>query len=458
MTEEETTMAETNRRTFLKTSALAGTSAWVSRGGMAFGGGANERVRVGLLGMGNRMRAHVTALHELAKENVEIAAVCDCDRRKLDTVPDRYPELAGKQVKTYTDMRRMFEDESIDAIDISTPDHWHSLATIWACQAGKDVYVEKPGAHDIFESRQMLEAARKYKRMVQHGTQCRTSPNICEGIQRLHDGAIGDVYMGRAISFKLRGNLGQNVEKAVPEGLDWDAWLGPAGKQPYSEFRHHLWHWLWNTGSGEMGVQAIHHVDLLRWGMKLEEHPTQIQSMGGILVQQDTGRETPDNQTVSYRFGGRDVMVTFEHRSWITPSEAGFREPYPFVQPDFPVGAVFFGTEGYMIFPDYSSYYTFLGNKREPGPSKRAEGTPMMDTEHFRNWVGAIRSRNRDDLNAEIGKGHKSLVMILLANVAYRTGRAIEFDPETERCLGDEDANELVNPGSRTPYTVPREV
>ena len=448
---------ETSRRNFLKSSIAVGASLASVPAIAKSRAGANDRIRIGLIGMGNRMIGHLQALSQLKDENFEIAAVCDCNEYQLETVKSRYPFLADKKFKTYSDTRALLDDKSIDAVDVCTPDHWHALGTIWACQADKDVYVEKPGAHSVFEARQMLAAARKYDCMVQHGTQCRSSSNIREGIRKLKEGVIGKIYMGRAISYKLRGHLGNHSPRPVPEGLDWDAWTGPAELKEFSNFRHVRWHWQWNYGNGEMGVQAIHQLDILRWAMGLDTHPTKIQSAGGILVHQDS-RDVPDNQATAYTFADANKMVTFEHRSWITPSEAGFRDPFPFVQPDFPVGAIVFGTEGYMIFPDFSSYHTYLGKKREPGPSAQEPGSLISDSEHFQNWFDVVRSRKVADLNADIEEGYKSLVMTLLANVSYRTGRTIQFNPETLQCDGDDEANKLIKPPTRAPYTVPESV
>jgi len=231
-----------DRRKFLKSSGATVAATALATPMIAKGvRGANERIRVGLLGLGGRMSRLAKALCEM-KDEVEIVAICDCDRKRLDAVANNklklYPELNSKKLKTYTDMRKMFEDKSIDAITNALGDRWHALSTIWACQAGKDVYVEKPGTHNLFEGRQMVAAARKYNRMVQHGTQNRSSPNIMEGMAKLKDGIIGDVYMARAIDYKIRPNLGRIEPSPVPEGLNWDAWLGPKPKREYSLFWH----------------------------------------------------------------------------------------------------------------------------------------------------------------------------------------------------------------------------
>jgi predicted dehydrogenase len=457
-------MQNANRRQFLKTSAVAGASIVAAPAIAQSRSSANDRVRVGLVGLGGRMRAHIACLDAMADtDNVEIAAISDCDTKRLESAGDRYPQLAGKKLKTYTEQRELFDDASIDAISFATQDHWHALQTIWACQAGKDVYVEKPGTHNLFEGRQMVAAARKYKRMVQHGTQNRSNPEISEGIQKLQEGLIGDVFMARAIDYKPRGNLGKNKPGPVPEGLNWDQWVGPAPMVPYSDFIRSRWYWHWGFASGSMANQAIHNLDIARWGMQLDEHPVKFQSMGGHFVHDDE-IETPNHQLFACQYAdGR--IVQFEARCWITNDEAKMRDTYHFVVPDQAVGTIFLGSKGYMVIPDYNSYYTFLGGKREPGPSRvgpdMAEHRDLWEIEavpHFRNWIEAVRSRDHQHLNAEIEKGRMSMALSLLGNVAFRTGRTLQFDPKTELCIGDDEANKLLAPVYRKPYVVPENV
>lgn len=453
-------MTENHRRHFLQSSAAAAASTAFTAPALATSrASANECLRIGLLGLGGRMRAHVRALAELEREmNVRIVAVCDCDRNKRENPGRIYPELDGRSLKAFSDMREMFDDRGIDAVANALGDRWHALSTIWACQAGKDVYVEKPGSHNLFESRQMVAAARKYDRMVQHGTQNRSSPNIREGIRQLHAGVIGQVYMARAIDYKLRPNLGRINPSDPPEGLDWEQWLGPKPLRPYSQFWHRRWYWNLELASGCFANQMIHEMDVLRWGLQLDRHPTHVTAAGGKFVHDDD-RTSPTHAAMTYQFDGPEPLVTCEHRSWYTNSEAGFRDKYPFVQPDYPVGTIFFGSEGYLIFPDYTSYHTFLGRKYEPGPSKTEEGHPMADAPHFRNWIQAIRSRDHSQLNADIEEGHRSMVMSLLARTAWQVGRPLQFDPDTEKVLGDEQADAMLNqPEYREPYVVPQDV
>jgi predicted dehydrogenase len=458
---ESYAMSSTNRRQFVKTSAtLAAAGAFAAPSIAKSTRSANDRIRIGLLGLGGRMKAHVSALNTiLDQENIELAAVCDCDKTKLDKVGELYPELAEKKFARYTDMHELLSDASIDAVDISLGDRWHALATIWACQAGKDVYVEKPGTHNLFEGRQMVAAARKYNRMVQHGTQNRSSASIAEGIAHLHDGTIGDLYMARGLDYKLRGNLGKINPSPVPEGLDWDRWLGPKPMRPYSTFWHSRWYWNLELASGCFANQAIHELDVIRWGLGLNEHPVFVHAQGGKYVHEDD-RTSPTHVAISYQFAGNKPMLTYEHRSWYTNSEAGFRDKYPFVQPDCPVGTIFFGSEGYLIFPDYSSYHSFLGRDGTPGPSKstiydwQTESAP-----HFANWIRAIRARDHKVLNADILEAHRSMALALLPRVSFEVGRPLKFDPATERVIGDDQADRLLNqPDYRSPYVVPEKV
>ena len=274
-------MPNSNRREFLKSSAVATTAALAVPAIARAQGSPNDRIRVGLVGLGGRMSSHVAALAQMDKENVEIVAICDCDQDRMDSAADRYPGLAGKKLTTYAEQRKLFDDKSIDAVSFATQDHWHALQTIWACQAGKDVYVEKPATHDIWEGRKMVEAARKYGRMVQIGTQNRSSPNVMEGIRQLKEGVIGEVYMGRGMTYKNRGSLGRHAPRPVPKGLDWDAWVGPAKMVEYSHFQQLRWYWNSNFASGDVANQTCHDIDIIRWGMGLDELPVKVQSMGG---------------------------------------------------------------------------------------------------------------------------------------------------------------------------------
>jgi len=409
------------------------------------------------------MRAHIASLVRIADEdNVEIAALCDCDRKRLETAPKDYPELADLKYVTYTDQRKLFDDKSIHAISFSTQDHWHALQTIWACQAGKDVYVEKPPSWCIWEGRKMVEAARKYKRMVQVGMQNRSNPFVREGMQKLREGVIGKLYMARAISYKIRGNLGKHRPTPVPEGLDWDAWVGPAKMVEYSPFMHRRWYWISNFASGDAANQLVHDVDKVRWGLGLDLAPTTVMSLGGRFPPaEDDDADTPNTQAAICQWAGRNLLVTVETRHWYTNSEAWMRDKYPFVSPNQCVGEIFFGTEGFMIFPNYSSYYTFLGPHNEPGPCGFADPQPDWWTEsipHFKNWIAAIRSRRHEDLNADILEGHISTTICHLMKISCLLGRSVHFDPKTERFDNDREADKYLKREYRPGYEVPETV
>lgn len=450
-------MQENHRRNFLKSSAALAGAAIAAGPRVARSAGANDRVRVAVVGTGGRGRNHIQAISELAAENVQLAALCDCDQANLDRAAAVVEKASGKRVPVFTDLRAVLDDKSIDAVTFATPNHWHSLGVIWACQAGKDCYVEKPGSHNLFEGRKMVEAARKYQRIVQHGTQCRSSANIREGIQKLREGAIGEVYLARAVIYKVRNAIGRLASEPVPPGLNWDAWLGPAPQQPYGLARRRGWHYLWDFGNGQLGNQGVHQMDLIRWGLGLDTHPSRIQSMGGRYTHDDD-QQTPDTQICGYEFAGRQLLVEVEVRNWYTNTEAGMGERYPFVDQQSVVGVIFLGRKGYMLFPDYSSYHTFLGKDRQSGPSRSVAGAPMMDADHFRNWISAVRSRKPGELCAEIEQGHLSSALCHLANIAQRTRRTVAFDPQTETFPGDDEANSMLSRQYRSPYVVPDQV
>ena len=284
-------MENMNRRGFLAQSAGSLVApALLSKAAV----NANDTVRVAVVGMNGQGKEHIKEYTGMPK--VELAALCDVDESVL---AKRMKELEARNLKpaTYVDIRKLLEDKTIDAISTATPNHWHSLATICACQAGKDVYVEKPGSHNVWEGRKMVEAARKYNRIVQVGTQSRSSPALREAVEKLREGLIGDVYMARGLCFKWRDTIGRKPEEPVPAGVHYDLWLGPAPKRPFSQNRfHYNWHWNWEYGNGDIGNQGIHQMDLARWGLGVKL-PTRVQSMGGHFMFDDD-QETPNTQEI----------------------------------------------------------------------------------------------------------------------------------------------------------------
>lgn len=419
--------------------------------------GANDRIRVALVGVRGRGRDHIKSLHAVAGEGVELATMCDVDETVLRERAKDWEGLTGKRVATVGDMRRVMDDKSIDAICFATPNHWHALGTVWGCQAGKDVYCEKPGTHTLAEGPVVIAAAKRYGRIVAHGTQNRSSPNIVEAIRKLKEGVIGRVYMARGVAFKYRGSIPKATPTPAPAGLNWDAWLGPAPTVPYAKGIHSSsgngWHLNWAYGNGEIGNQGVHELDIIRWGLGLEEHPSKVASFGGAFVHRD-GQETPQVQSMLYEFAGRDVLVSFETRGGFTNTEAGMGAEYPFLDKQNVVGVIFVGTDGYMIIPDYTSYHTFLGRKREKGPSAVGDGD-IASTPHFQNFFAAMRARNPKLLTAGPEDLHKSCALAHFANVSQRTGRTLMINPRTGECQGDAEANRLLRFSYRAPYTMP---
>ncbi len=447
-------MQNPDRRQFLK--ASAGAALLAAPAFSATRLSPNDRLRVGIIGLRGRGRDHIRAWHELANENVEIAAFCDVDAGVLQERASGYEKLSGKKVPALGDMRRILDDKSIHAVSIATPNHWHALATIRAVQAGKDVYVEKPGSHDYFEGKLIIEAEKRYGRVIAHGTQNRSSPNIVEAIQKLKEGVIGRVYLARGIAYKHRASFGKMTNDPVPAGLDWDQWLGPAPKVAYSRKRQsspagNSWHLMWDYGNGEIGNQGVHELDIMRWGLGLDEHPTKVSCSGGKYIYPDDQQDAPQVQAASFEYAGRNLLMTFEVRNGETNTEAGMGAEYPFLDKQNVVGVIFIGTEGFMIIPDYSSYHVFLGKKREKGPSKVGAGD-ITDLPHFTNFMKAVRSGEK--LASGVKDLHYSSALAHFANISYRTGRMLHFDSRTEAFAGDEAATGLLRREYRAPYVV----
>jgi predicted dehydrogenase len=431
-----------NRRFFLMGSAAAaGAFAGPSRS-------PNETLRVACVGVRGRGRSHIKGYGNLP--NVELAALCDIDESVLEARLKDVEAMGKKRPAAFTDFRKLIEDKTIDAVSIATQNHNHTLQTVWACQAGKDVYVEKPCSYNIFEAKQIVAAARRYERIVQHGTQSRSSPALQEAVQKLREGVIGDLYMARGLCFKWRDTIGHTPEEPVPAGVHYDLWIGPAPKKPFTRNRfHYNWHWQWDYGNGDIGNQGIHQMDLARWGLGVK-YPTRVSAMGGHYMFDDD-QETPNTLVATFDFneGGKKKMLVFEVRHWISNHEAGIGERPGRKDPNT-IGNLFYGSKGYMVFS--GGYRTWLGKEQEPGPHGSGGG------DHFANFVQAVRSRKRSDQNAEIEEGATSTVLVHLANISYRLGRAVNFDGATMKCPGDSEATKMFTRNYRAPFVVPEKV
>ncbi|MEK7833338.1 MAG: Gfo/Idh/MocA family oxidoreductase [Acidobacteriota bacterium] len=446
-----------NRRDFLKSSAAAATVGTLGFNINSYAANVkspNDTIRVACVGVKAQGNSHIREY--LQMPNVEIAAICDVDDKVRAQRCGEIEKASGKKPKEYVDIRKLLEDKSIDAISIATPNHWHSLMGIWACQAGKDVYIEKPCSHSYWEGKQLVAAARKYNKIVQHGTNSRSTEALREGMQKLKEGVIGEVYMSRGLCFKWRDTIGKKPDSAVPAGVDYDLWTGPAPKRAFNENRfHYNWHWNWDYGNGDIGNQGIHEMDICRWGLGVTL-PTKVFSMGGHFMFNDD-QNTPNTLISNLEFdvNGKKKMIVFEVRHWMTNNEGGIgqrKDPKGLVTDSNCIGNIFYGSEGYMAIEGYNSYKTFLGKKQEPGPSKRAGGS------NWANFIAAVRSRKREELNADIEEGHLSSALMHLANISYRTGRSLDFDPVKETIANDPKANLMLRDKYRAPFVVPEKV
>jgi predicted dehydrogenase len=401
----------------------------------------NNTVRVACVGLRGRGRDHIDAF--LGLPGVQIAALCDVDDSILRKSAAALQDRSKTPPALFTDFRKLLADRSIDAVAIATPDHWHALQSVWACQAGKDVYLEKPGTHNMFEVRKVVEAARRHNRIVQHGTQSRSSPALAEAVRRMKEGLIGDVYMARGLCFNWRDTIGRAAPEPVPAGVDYDLWLGPASRRAFTRNRfHYNWHWFWEYGSGDIGNQGAHELDIARWGLGVN-YPDRVSAHGGHFMFDDD-QETPNTLTANFEFnsGGKKKLLVFEVRHWISNHEAGMVYPNT-------IGNVFYGSKGYLAIDGYTSYQTWLGKEQQPGPSASAAG------DHFANFIGAVRSRESSDLTADIEQGAISTALIHLANISYRLGRELRFDAASYTCTGDDAANAMFTRAYRAPFEMP---
>jgi len=431
-----------NRRYFLMSSAAATASQSVRALASP-----NDTVRVAVVGCGGRGSSHVGAWTSMP--NVELAALVDVDDSHSERYIGSLQKRGKSPVPTFRDIRKVLDDKNIDAVSIASPNHWHTLQTIWACQAGKDVYVEKPCSHNVFESRQIVAAARKYNRMVQQGSQSRSSPALQEAVQKMRSGELGDVYMARGLCFKARNTIGKTPVEPVPPGVDYDMWTGPAPLRPFTKNRfHYNWHWFWDTGNGDFGNQGIHEVDIARWGLGVT-HPTKVSAIGGKFMFDDD-QETPNTLSAAYEFnvGGKAKMMTFEVRHWYSHHEAGIGGE----RPGNTIGNTFYGSNGYLVIDGYNKYTTYMGREQTPGPSRNERD------KHFENFIQAVRSRKHTDLTAEIEEGAMSCVLMHLANVSYRLGRTLNWDEKTWTVKGDAEATKMLTRNYRAPYIVPAKV
>jgi predicted dehydrogenase len=444
-------MKNLNRRDFLQKSAGLAVMAPVAANLWGTGNSwsrANDRVNIGVVGIRNQGFGHIRGYSSL--ENVEVTALCDVDENLF---PERVKWLEdnGKpKPKLYTDIRDLLDDKDIDAIVVATTNHWHALAGFWAVQAGKHANLEKPCTHNVFEGRQLIKAAKKYNRLINHDAERRCYTGFQSAVEFMRKGGLGEVYMAKGICYKWRNTIGKKPDGPVPDGVHYDLWLGPAPKRSFNPNRfHYNWHWHWDYGNGDIGNQGAHQMDIAQWGLGVG-HPTLISSMGGHFMFDDD-QETPNTQIAVFEFpgpgggGDKKKILQFEVRHWVSNFEGGLRrEGSPHA-----IGNLFYGSEGYMTIDLMGNWKTFMGRDREPGPG--GEGTGSMS----RNFIRAIRANDASILEGGIEKGHYSSSLIHLANISYRLGRSIRFDPEREQCIDDKQANAMLTRDYREPFVIP---
>jgi predicted dehydrogenase len=403
--------------------------------------------------------------------NVEIKTLCDID---ANLAPSRIhdaqlTDVAGFKPDFTQDLRRVLDDKTIDAVIIATPNHWHALATMWALDAGKHVFVEKPSSHTIWEGRRMVQEAARTKKIVQVGLMNRSRPAVREAISFLHEGGIGKVYLARGLCFKPRAPIGKYPDGPMQPGeryaltttstsyepaydaaylakVDYDMWLGPAPERPFNRNRYHYnWHWHWDYGNGDTGNQGPHQFDIARWGMGIAEHPVRIRSYGGYYGPASS-QETPDTETAMYEYADGRVLE-FATRGEFTNDEGGVR-----------IGDLFYGAKGWLWIDESGRrWQSYFGPKNELGPGTEnpaGKGPGGPENPHYQNFVDAIRANDPKVLTCPIEEGHLSSSLPLLANISYRLGRQLSFDGATERFVNDRDADAMLKRQYRKGFEV----
>jgi predicted dehydrogenase len=440
-----------NRRDFLSTTATAAVAAALPARGFAQAS-PNDTINVAIVGIRGLNTNHPTwtgrgrgmdHYEHLSKiKNVRISHVVDVDERHFTSVLPVMKERWGGDPKTEIDVRRVLDSRDVDAITVAAPDHWHALMTIWACQAGKDVYVEKPVSHTIVEGRRMIDAARRSKRIVGVGTQRRSNAVLAKTAQFLREGGLGTVYSAKAVIYRQRDPIGLAADSPVPAGVNYDLWLGPAPQRPFNENHfHYHWHWFWEYGTSDLGNTAVHSLDALRWLIGKQEHPRSAYSIGGLYeAGEPTDQKTPNTQYASYQYAD-GTELHCDLRNWYTgPPEAQ--------------GLYVYGSKGWMKVGDARAQ-AFLGKKNEPGVVITVDDKRNDGQTHFENFIECVRSRKADALNATIEGGHFSTALCHLGNISYRLGRSLTFDGKAERFVGDSEADALLTRSYRAPYTLP---
>lgn len=485
---------KTTRRSFLKSSAIAASALALPASSWAAVRGANEDIRVAVIGFNGRGKDHIEGFSKVP--GVRLVALCDVDKKVLEREATKLKD-AGNSVQTFVDYRELLARDDIDAVSVATPNHWHALMAITACQQGKDVYLEKPVSHNVWEGRQIVRAARKYGRIVQTGTQSRSNPGLREAVAWIHGGGLGEVRLVRGLCYKPRQSIGHVPgPQPIPESVEYDLWCGPAPKKELLRKNlHYDWHWDFDTGCGDIGNQGIHQMDIARWVLRQNALSPRILSVGGRLGYDDDGN-TPNTQFILHSYP--EVPLIFEVRGLPRGKEYQSDALWSRNMPDYRgarIGVTVDCADGTMVIPSYDSAtaYDEKGNL-----VRQFKGS----ADHFANFIDAVRSRNPGQLNADIEQGHLSSALCHTGNISHRLGRrmapeairdhlafspaaretydrmvthlqangvdlirrpltfgaALEMDPRQERFIHNDAANQLLTREYRYPFVVPAKV
>ena len=399
----------------------------------------SDTVRVGIIGLGGRGNALMT--QELSRvPAARLTHLCDVDQARLEKAQTAAEKAGHGKVRGSADLRRVLEDKEVDAVIIATPDHWHAPATLLACAAGKDVYVEKPVSHNLREGRLMIESARKNNRVVQAGMQSRSRPSTIRAIEIAHSNRLGRVLMAKAWNSQHRADIGKKPNSPVPPGFDYDTWVGPAEMVPFNENRHHYkWHWSWNFGTGDMGNDGAHQIDQARWALQTDL-PTRVSGSGAKYFFDDDQR-TPDTMNLSFDYGKKGLI--WEMRIWHDYGLEGIDN-----------GVAVYGTEGFLHIGRWNRKWGYrVFDKDGKMAEEVQDGEPDF---HMQNFIDCIKSRKRPNCDIEIG--HISSAHCHLGNIVHRTGRNIAFNAATESIPNDAEANAMLRRKYRNHWATPKGV
>ncbi|HTH48116.1 MAG TPA: Gfo/Idh/MocA family oxidoreductase [Candidatus Limnocylindria bacterium] len=485
---------KTTRRSFLKSSALAASALALPASSWAAVRGANEDIRVAVIGFNGRGKDHIEGFRKVP--GVRLVALCDADRKVLEAQAQKLKD-ADNPVKTYVDVRELLASDDIDAVSVATPNHWHALMAIWACQHGKDVYLEKPVSHNVWEGRQIVRAARKYGRIVQTGTQSRSNPGLQEAVAWIHGGGLGEIRLVRGLCYKPRQSIGLvDGPQPIPDSVEYDLWCGPSPlKELHRKHLHYDWHWDFDTGCGDIGNQGIHQMDIARWVLRQNQLSPRILSVGGRLGYIDDGN-TPNTQFILHSYP--EAPLIFEVRGLPRAKEFQKDDLWSRNMPEYRntrIGVTVDCADGTLVIPSYDSAIAYDDKGNE---MRRFHGSG----DHFANFIAAVRSRRAGDLNADIAQGHLSSALCHTGNISHRLGRkmspeairdhlafsgparetfermkthliangvdlerrpltlgeTLEMDPAHERFINNEAANRLLTREYRYPFIVPEAV